>query len=100
MVLPEAAEDGGEAGPLVEVEGREADAVQLVREPLGLVAHGLGVEHVGGDAPEHEVGRREGPLGQALDGLRYKSATEVVVVTMNNSVSYVTLAWPGVIEDE
>ena len=72
MVLPEAAEDGGEAVvPLVEVagEGGEADAVELVGEPLGLVADGPGVEDVGGDAPEHEVGRHEGPLGQALDGL-------------------------------
>ena len=38
VVLPEAAEDGGQAGPLVEavVEGREADAVQVVGKPLGL----------------------------------------------------------------
>ena len=78
VVLPEAAEDGGEAvaAALVEVaagEGGEADAVELVGEPLGLVADGPGVEDVGGDAPEHEVGRHEGPLGQALDGLRCRT---------------------------
>ena len=42
-----------------------------------------GVEDVGGDAPEHEIGRQKSPFRQAFDGLRKIFGKNVVGCVAN-----------------